>query len=510
MMLKKIQKQLKKISLFVKNNRQEAGLIFLILVIAAFMRLYRINDYMTFLGDEGRDALVVKKIIVDHKPTLLGPTASVGGFFLGPIYYYLMIPFLWAFRLNPVGPAVMVALFGVVTVFLIYHVGRSWFSARAGLLAALFYSISPVIIATNRSSWNPNIMPFFSLLAIYHLWLAVSHKKMAFLGLVGFWVGIAFQLHYLAIFLAVIILVYLGLFAREAKHLKYYLLGLAGFVLAWSPFILFELRHQFPNLKSLYQFIFFGKETGLTRTEILPKLGEIVFRLFSRLIAYGQSVVGWLSAGLGLGGLAWVVFKERFKNSRRLAVLLIVWLLLGVGLFGFYRKDVYDHYLGFMFPLPFFLVALGLDKIGTVNKFGRLLLISLIIWLVGVNLSGIPFQHEPNRQVLQTQRVAESIIERAGGKPFNFALITGQNSDHAYRYFLEISGNPPVVIENPQVDPERNSVTDQLFVACEVSDCQPLGHSLWEIAGFGRAEIESQWQSSVIKVYKLGHWPGEE
>ena len=81
-MLKKIQKQLKKISLFVKNNRQEAGLIFLILVIAAFMRLYRINDYMTFLGDEGRDALVVKKIIVDHKPTLLGPTASVGGFFL--------------------------------------------------------------------------------------------------------------------------------------------------------------------------------------------------------------------------------------------------------------------------------------------------------------------------------------------------------------------------------------------------------------------------------------------
>ena len=56
-----------------------------ILLLGAYMRLHQIEGYMTFLGDEGRDVLVVKRMIVDGKFTLLGPTASVGGFFLGPI-----------------------------------------------------------------------------------------------------------------------------------------------------------------------------------------------------------------------------------------------------------------------------------------------------------------------------------------------------------------------------------------------------------------------------------------
>jgi len=38
------------------------------------------KDYIIFLGDQGRDVLIVKNIIVDKKFTLLGPTASVGGF----------------------------------------------------------------------------------------------------------------------------------------------------------------------------------------------------------------------------------------------------------------------------------------------------------------------------------------------------------------------------------------------------------------------------------------------
>src|SRR6266550_6434571 len=92
-------------------------LLILILLLAAFMRLYRISDYMTFLGDEGRDVLVAKGILEGHF-TLLGPRSSAGDFFMGPIYYYFITPFLWLWHLDPVGPAVMVAVFGAATVFL--------------------------------------------------------------------------------------------------------------------------------------------------------------------------------------------------------------------------------------------------------------------------------------------------------------------------------------------------------------------------------------------------------
>ena len=36
---------------------------------------------------------------------------------------------------------------------------------KAALIAATLYAISPTIIVYSRSSWNPNVMPFFSLLS---------------------------------------------------------------------------------------------------------------------------------------------------------------------------------------------------------------------------------------------------------------------------------------------------------------------------------------------------------
>src|SRR3990167_11025306 len=102
-----------KIADFVKKNKKELVVIGLILLIGAFFRLYKISSYMTFLGDEGRDVIIVRRIFTELHPPLIGPGTSVGGMYLGPLYYYLMaIPLLIA-GFSPVGPAVMVALLGV-------------------------------------------------------------------------------------------------------------------------------------------------------------------------------------------------------------------------------------------------------------------------------------------------------------------------------------------------------------------------------------------------------------
>ena len=73
---------------------------------------------------------------------------------------------------------------------------------------------------------------------------------------------------------------------------------------------------------------------------------------------------------------------------------------------------------------------------------------------------------------------------------------------------MKLEGKDPTVIQNPYLDPKRQTVTDQLFVICEDPSCKPLGNSLWEVAGFGRAEIEQEWNVSVVKVYKLIHYTG--
>ncbi len=85
----------------------------LVLLVSAFTHLYRIDKTFVFHNDEGRDALISYRMIDTKRPVLLGPETSVGNMYLGPFYYYLMVPALALSGLNPVGPAIMVAFLGI-------------------------------------------------------------------------------------------------------------------------------------------------------------------------------------------------------------------------------------------------------------------------------------------------------------------------------------------------------------------------------------------------------------
>lgn len=485
---------------------------------------------MTFLGDEGRDVLVVYGILHGDL-TLLGPTASVGGFFLGPIYYYFMAPFLWLFNYNPVGPAVMVALFGIATTFLIYKVGKEFLGVLAGLIAAGLYAISPLVVNYSRSSWNPNLMPFFSLLTLYVLYWALRKNIFKLFILCGFLLGITMQLHYLTIFLGAIIAAYIillrsvALRGHSAWHriFKDYIFIALGFIVGWIPFLAFEIRHKFLNIISIFNFIFHSGDTG-SNNNFFSTINNVFFKLFARLVTYfppQEQISAGLHKNIGLWYYAtlflaiacvialvlkciksWRSFSEFSKYS-----LFLIWFVFGVGLFGFYKKPIYDYYFGFMFPLSFFMIGILLSDLFKF-KISRLLGIVILLMIVLINLQGIPFRSTPNKQLAQVEKISRAVLDKTDNEPFNFALITGGNSDHAYRYFFTLWKKPPVTIQNEIIDPKRKTVMDQLLIVCEIK-CGPLGYSLWEVAGFGRAEIVGEWDVSVVKVFKLAHYKGK-
>jgi len=490
-----------------------------IIIVAAYLRLYKISEYMTFLGDEGRDVLVVKRMIVDHKLTLLGPTASLGGFFLGPIYYYFMVPFLWLWKLNPTGPAVMVAIAGIATVYLVYRMGRDFFGKRVGIAAASLYALSPLVIAHARSSWNPNLVPFFSALFIYILWAIVVRDRWKWVFYAGICFGIGLQLHYLFVFLLPVAVVWLLFWGSRKKYLIYAMLGLIGFVIGYAPFLAFEVRHGFPNTQSVVRFILEGKDTGFSRNTFWVNVSGVVFRIFGRLVFYlpeknmwsqFQPWQIWLWIGaVRLAVLATVAWSLAMMLAvvRRVnysIALVLLWTLVVVVMFGFYKREIYDYYFTIVFAAPFLLVSYYIDWLGS-RRWGRWIAWAALVSLLLLNWSGRPFRYPPNNQLGQSMNIARTAFDKTGGNPFNFALITDHNSDHAYRYFFEIWGNPPVTIENEAKDPGRNTVTDQLIVICENPDCKPLGHPLWEVAGFGQAEIEGFWDVPFVRIFKLRH-----
>src|SRR3990172_10086855 len=101
-------------------NRVFFLLFIVIVIITAAPRMVEILSGNYLFGfDQGLFFQDVKKIVVDHKLTLIGSfTGGQGGLFQGPGWYYLLsIPFFLT-NGDPMGAMVLMFIIGLLTVAL--------------------------------------------------------------------------------------------------------------------------------------------------------------------------------------------------------------------------------------------------------------------------------------------------------------------------------------------------------------------------------------------------------
>ena len=467
-------------------------LLLAVLLLASFLRFYRLDEYMTFLGDEGRDAIIVKDILTFKNFPLIGPPTSVGNIYLGPIYYYMMAVAMGLFWLNPVAAAGMNAAIGVAAVFLIYYLGKVWFGKISGLISAFLYAISPVAITYSKTSWNPNPTPFFALLAILGIHLSRKQKDYRWLILTGAALAAAIQMHYLALILLPIFAVLFLSIARDKFFWQGTMGGIVAFLILTSPLLIFDLKHDFLNYRAIVQ---------LTQTDTVG--GNILDNILRVSSIYSNNLIGRYMVGenIYLTMILSILLILAFFRKSWPIFCLGVWLLVGLWGISFYQKEVYDHYLGFLNPVSFLLLgSLASFKISK-NILAILFWGFLLIVLTLVNLQKSPLNYAPQNQLGRTQNVAKFIIAKSQDKPFNFALLAQRNYDAAYQFYLEQYGHKP-----KQVPFDK---TDQLFVVCEDAVCEPIYSAKYEVAAFGWRLVERQWSVYGVKIYKVVHNPEE-
>lgn len=526
---------------WIAENRTEFILLLFILIVGGFLRLFRISEYMTFLGDEGRDAIIVRRFLVDGDIMLIGPGTSIGNMYLGPLYYYLMAPFLLLFNLSPVGPAVMIALLGVATIFFIWYIAREWFYkgsslALGALFAAFLYAISPTVIIYSRSSWNPNIMPFFALLTIYAVWNFWSPYAKATEGqalssgykwliVIGVSMAFVLQSHYLGLLLAPTIAVFWSLAfirSRKSKNAKLFMrnttYSVVVFSLLMSPLLIFDARHGWRNMEAVKVF-FTQRQTTVSALpwKALPKIQpiweEFLERVFTGFDLTLAKVISYVVLILMIYVLVkYFIYEKGLKKVTRgqldkkpAAFLLIsVWVFTAMVGFGLYKQEIYDHYYGIIYAAPFLIFG------GAVEEFKKKKYLYYLLLIVGLlltisNLKENPMKYPPNKQLQRSRNVSQKIIEESGAQKFNIAVIAERNYEGAYQYFLE-RWNAPIVM----IDPQKSDVTitDQLFVICELEDrseCDPTHNPKTEIANFGWSAVDQEWEVSGVTLYKLVH-----
>lgn len=500
------------------KNRYEVIFIVCLILISAFLRLYRIDEYMTFLGDEGRDALVVKKILINYDFPLLGAPTSVGNMYNGPLYYYMMAISMAVWWMNPIAAAVMVALIGTVTVGLIYYLARSWFGKQSAIIASTLYAFSPVNIIYSRSSWNPNPAPFFALLGMIGLYKSRQTRNYLWLILTGGSLAFATQMHLLAL---ILIPIYGLIWTNELRETIWEKVGtrnfwkgtifaIIAFLFLMSPLAIYDFKYNFQNYRAFTTFFFGDRATTVnlnplnTLERVVPIYSE---NLINRYISGGNYWVMIIVSILVL--IPVIAFSFNLIKAKKFNwpfFALGTWILGGVLGLALYKQTVYDHYSSFLNPAVFLLFGSLTNLINSINskkinQYIRGVFLLFFLILVILNLRISPLLDSPNRQLQRTREVSKFIIEESKNMPFNFALIAERNYDAAYQFFLDQLGYPPGQLPFTK--------TDQLFVVCEDRICEPVGHSKFEISAFGWSKVEWVKENNGVKVFKLVHNPQE-
>lgn len=440
---------------------------------AVILRFWNLENSVQFLGDQGRDAMIVSRIFTDHDFPFIGPVMSVGNIYLGPLYYYFMLPWLWLSYPSPMGPVYAVAVLSVLAIVLSYWLGKDLVDKKAAMWAAFFLTFSQLAILFGRFSWNPNPAPVISIIMIWATFKAWK-KSIWYWPLVTLCFSILVELHYVILLAAggagLIWLFQTWQFGQQlqqqhqqqkmSKWLKYLApiaVSIVIFIVSLTPLILFDLKHNFLNTKAFQAMLFtdenFAQKQGATMTASVARIikethGRSMHILFEHAVGKQRSF-NTLLTSLFLGSLGWLWLKQKKWIHHDGLTVLLAYLLTAIIGTSFYQHTVFNHYILYILPVTFWLYGLMADWLWS-HLIGKSIMVCFIGIFLWFNLSHLPLGNI-GWTIDQINNVSQSIYQKVKpGEKYNLVLLseTGDIDAQNYRYFLTTTDRKPVTIEH--------------------------------------------------------------
>lgn len=437
------------------STRLDLVIVALFTCVGAILRLYNLDGTLQFLGDQGRDALIVHDMLIHKDPVFIGPVTSVGNMYLGPGYYYFMLPFYALTYPSPMGPVYAVALIGIVTIPLMYVLGRELIGKTPALIATVMYSVTWTFIELTRFSWNPNPAPLVSLIMIWAVYRAWTRSPKYWI-VVAIAFSILIQLHYLTLLAGVAggacwLINFISPSLKPEKKIRLQTIGAnfvgaIAFIFSLIPLALFDLRHNFLNLKA-FQELVFGDEEHLRPAR---KWIDVLMETHGRsLQIFFETTIGEMRLLntvllLLVGVLCVYAFFNSAKQHRKGLLVLGIWMVTGVLGTAVYRSTVFTHYVAYLFPVATFLLAVALGVIARV-KIGKAIVVGCLIIYGWVNVQQYVFA-DLGWTINEMEATSDIIQSRLQpGEKYNIVLLAshGDIEGMNYRYFLTVGPHPP-------------------------------------------------------------------
>ncbi len=316
------------IQVVVKYTRNPILLIF---VLSFLVRVIKIQDYLFFGFEQGRDLQIIQQIYQLSDFVLVGPSTSIAGLFHGPWYYYLLALPLGLTAGNPLAASLSLITLGSFLPVVMYLLAKEVFNSKFwGLVSGILTIFSYEYILYSRWLSNVSLAPLSSALAFLFLWKYIkSRNSKYFLGFI-LCTGIAslFQMILLVQFIFLIVLL-LVLKQLKIPSIKTSFLSIVILALLFSPMILFNFRNENITFNSLLAFGGGRADRGVDSflSNISAYLIQMRSHLTLSLININSLLIQSLvivGIGLGIG-----VFIKK-HGDWKVVIFLLAWILMSL------------------------------------------------------------------------------------------------------------------------------------------------------------------------------------
>jgi 4-amino-4-deoxy-L-arabinose transferase-like glycosyltransferase len=265
---------------------------------------------------------------------------------LPPLGIWLQAISMLAFGVNEFAVRLPSAAAGVLTVVVVYLVGRDIESRRAGFVAGVVYLTTPHIYAFNggRDGALDSLLVLFGSLFVYTTWLAASRNESRWLYPMGLFAGLAVLTKGFGAGVFLIVALPLVFFAQRVflSREMGYAVGVTGLLtLPWPAYIYSQYGDMF--FQELFVRYVFSRATGDAfgaNTNTLFSFMEypyITELLYSPDLFHPWSFVLVMS----MPAYAYQRFTTGDRSSALRAGFLIWWIIAAFGLFVFIGNKVW-------------------------------------------------------------------------------------------------------------------------------------------------------------------------
>lgn len=386
-------------------------IIILLISINIFLSAYwLLQGEIHYDVDVSRDFLVMNDIVKNSHLTLLGPrSGAIPGLFHGPLWFYINLPAFLIGGGNPLLVGWFWFLLSIIFLWIVFYVANKLFGFTTALLSALLLSVNSIVNPSIglKNFYNPYGAVFLTPLFFWLFYKYINTLKVKYLIISLFTLGliIQFQIAFgIPILFAITLFLihFLSIKKRFFHFVSYFIL-----LIPLSTFILFDIRHDGLQIKTLIQF--FQAKGSLSSSFLnifMSRINELILNFFD-FLSPGKNLLTKIVALFFIGS-----FLFSFKQSKR------------------EQKNIYWLF-GYLF-LSFWIISL-LHQGNIGNYFWPLLPLTIIIFS--------SFYNYLNRKIFILFFTLAYLINLYAGilAIINFQYFINKRGPHSWAFNLQVA-----------------------------------------------------------------------